>query len=81
MTREEAHRLAFKVAKNLEGKEVDQIILVLEALGLIEFDKVRNRAEGNKMNVWQFLLLTVLLGLLAFMSYVVYLELQGVGFR
>ena len=39
MTREEAHKKAFEAAKGLEGKEVDQVIKVLEALGLLKFEE------------------------------------------
>lgn len=51
MTRKEAHTIAFNVAKNLEGKEVDQIIKILEALGLLKFDEPKEARVVFEINL------------------------------
>lgn len=45
MTREEAHTIAFNLAKNLEGKEINQILKILEALGLLKFDEPKKEVK------------------------------------
>lgn len=40
MTREEARKIVFDKCRQLEGKECEAFVEVLEALGLIKFDKI-----------------------------------------